>query len=145
MKLLTILEQTVPGLGFELVDVEISPAKLIRVFIDKKDGVTVDDCAEVSNHLIKVLLVEEIEYNRLEVSSPGLERPLKKIEDYKRFIGRLAKIKTYVLHNDKKVFEGHILNVENNIISLELVDRQIFKIDFADISRARLIFEAKKK
>lgn len=145
MKLQAILEQTIPGLGFELVDVEISPGKLIRVFIDKEGGVTVDDCAEVSNHLGKVFLVEEIDYNRLEVSSPGLERPLKKIADYVRFIGRDAKVKTNKLFNEQKVFKGKILKVEDGIINLELEDSQIFKVDFADISRARLIFEPKKK
>ena len=69
MNLQTILEQTVPGLGFELVDVEITPAKIIRVFIDKDGGVSVDDCVSVSNHLSRVFLVEEVDYNRLEISS----------------------------------------------------------------------------
>ncbi len=145
MKLNSILEQTIPGLGFELVDVEITPGKIIRVYIDKEGGVTVEDCAEVSNHLSRVFLVEEIDYNRLEVSSPGLERPLKKLTDYARFIGRLAKIKTYELIDNQKVFEGRILGVEGEIISLELPNEQVFKVDFAGISRARLIFEPKKK
>ena len=108
MKLLQILEQTVPGLGYELVDVEITPAKIVRVFIDKEGGVTVEDCADVSNHLSRVLVVEEIDYNRLEISSPGLERPLKKLNDYIRFSGRLAKVKTHELINNQKVFEGRI-------------------------------------
>jgi len=145
MKLLSVLEQTVPGLGFELVDVEITPAKIIRVFIDKEGGVTVEDCADVSNHLSKVLIVEEIDYNRLEISSPGLDRPLKKIADYVRFSGRLAKIKTHELINNQKVFEGHIVAVNGEEISLELADKQIFKVAFNDINRGRLIFEPKKK
>jgi len=145
MKLLSVLEQTVPGLGFELVDVEITPAKIIRVFIDKEGGVTVEDCADVSNHLSKVLIVEEIDYNRLEISSPGLDRPLKKLADYVRFNGRLAKIKTHELINNQKVFEGHIVAVNGEEISLELADKQIFKVAFNDINRGRLIFEPKKK
>ncbi|AUR51479.1 ribosome maturation factor RimP [Aquella oligotrophica] len=145
MKLLQILEQTVPGLGYELVDVEITPAKIVRVFIDKEGGVTVEDCADVSNHLSRVLVVEEIDYNRLEISSPGLERPLKKLNDYIRFNGRLAKIKTHELINNQKVFEGRIVGVEGEIISLELTDKQIFKVAFDDINRGRLIFEPKKK
>ncbi len=145
MKLLQILEQTVPGLGYELVDVEITPAKIVRVFIDKEGGVTVEDCADVSNHLSRVLVVEEIDYNRLEISSPGLERPLKKLNDYIRFSGRLAKVKTHELINNQKVFEGRIMGVEGEIISLELADKQIFKVAFDDINRGRLIFEPKKK
>lgn len=145
MKLLQILEQTVPGLGYELVDVEITPAKIVRVFIDKEGGVTVEDCADVSNHLSRVLVVEEIDYNRLEISSPGLERPLKKLNDYIRFSGRLAKVKTHELINNQKVFEGRIIGVEGEIISLELADKQIFKVAFDDINRGRLIFEPKKK
>ncbi|MEN9946641.1 MAG: hypothetical protein RLZZ293_1027 [Pseudomonadota bacterium] len=144
MKLQDILDQTIPGLGFELVDVEITPAKIIRVFIDKENGVSVEDCAEVSNHLSRVFLVEEVDYNRLEISSPGLERPLKKIQDYQRFNGRLAKIKTYELFDNQKVFQGHIIGVEGELISLELDNQQIFKVNFSDISRGRLIFEPKK-
>lgn len=145
MKLLKVLEQTVPGLGFELVDVEITPARIIRVFIDKDGGVTVDDCANVSNHLSRVFAVEEIDYNRLEISSPGLERPLKKLADYIRFKGRLAKIKTHELIDNQKVFEGHILSVDKEQINLELADKQILTVAFNDINRGRLIFEPKKK
>lgn len=145
MKLHTILEQTIPGLGFELVDVEINPAKIIRVFIDKEGGVSVEDCALVSNHLGKVFMVEEIDYNRLEISSPGLERPLKKIEDYSRFMGRLAKIKTFELVNNQRSFQGHIHAVDGNKVTLKLVDTdELFSIEFLDIGRGRLLYEAKK-
>lgn len=145
MKLQVILDKTISGLGFELVDVEITPAKIIRVFIDKEGGVSVEDCAEVSNHLSRVLVAEEINYNRLEISSPGLERPLKKIADYTRFMGRLAKIKTHALINNQKVFEGRIIAVAGEQISLELATQEIFKIEFNAINRARLIYEPKKK
>lgn len=145
MKLQTILEQTIPGLGFELVDVEITPAKLIRVFIDKDGGVSVDDCVDVSNHLSRVFLVEEIDYNRLEISSPGLERPLKKVQDYVRFIGRSAKIKTRELFNGEKVFQGVIQAVDGEKITLELDNKQLFIVEYDVISRGRLIFDPKKK
>ncbi len=144
MKLNTILEQTVPGLGYELVDVEIAPSKLVRVYIDKEGGITIEDCEIVSNHLSKLLLVEEIAFNRLEVSSPGIERPLKKIEDYIRFKGRVAKIKTRELINGEKVFQGVINSVEGNTIVLGLENGNAVDIDFSIISRARLIFEFKK-
>lgn len=146
MKLHDILETTVPGLGFELVDVEVTPAKIIRVFIDKPDGLSVEDCALVSDHLSKVFLVEEIDYNRLEISSPGLERPLKKIQDYQRFIGRLAKVKTYELIDNQKVFQGHIESVDGDKITFKLEgEYPNITIEFADISRGRLIYEPIKK
>ncbi len=145
MNLQTILEQTIPGMGFELVDVEITPAKIIRVFIDKEGGITVEDCADVSNQLSRVFLVEEIDYNRLEISSPGLERPLKKLADYVCFIGRLAKVKTHDAIDNNKNFQGRILSVEGEKITLELDDKQLFSVNFEDLNRGRLIFEPKKK
>jgi ribosome maturation factor RimP len=144
MKLNTVLEQTVPGLGYELVDVEIAPSKLIRVYIDKEGGITIEDCELVSNHLSKLLLVEEIDFNRLEVSSPGVERPLKKIEDFLRFSGRMAKVKTRELIDGQKVFQGIINSVDGNMIILGLADGQVVNINFSTISRARLIFEYNK-
>lgn len=145
MKIHDILETTVPGLGYELVDVEITPAKIIRVFIDKADGLSVEDCAEVSNHLGKVFLAEEVDYNRLEVSSPGLERPLKKLGDYQRFSGRLVRIKTFELFDGQKVFLGHINSVDGEKITIQLENGNLFSVEFPDISRARLVYEPKKK
>jgi ribosome maturation factor RimP len=133
MKLHKILEQTVPGLGYELVDVEITPTKIIKVFIEKDGGVTIDDCEKVSNHLGNLLFVEEIEYNRLEISSPGLERPLKHLQDFIKFTGK------------QKVFQGIIKLVDGNDINLELSSAEILKINFDNISRARLVFELQKK
>ena len=144
MKLNAILEQTIPGLGYELVDVEIAPSKLVRVYIDKEGGITVEDCEIVSNHLTKLLMVEEISYNRLEVSSPGIERPLKKLEDFVRFKDRVAKIKIRELINGEKVFQGIISNVDGNTIVLILDNGSKVDIDFSIISRARLIFEFNK-
>ncbi len=145
MLLNNILEQTIPGLGFELVDVEITPAKIIRIYIDKEGGVNVDDCALVSDHISKLFLVEEIDYNRLEVSSPGVERPLKKLEDFIRFSGESIKLKVHHAVNNQKTFQGYLLGVnENNQIKLELADKSIMLIDFAELNRARLLFEIKK-
>jgi len=83
-----LIEQAVVGLGYELVDFETSPrGRLLRVFIDKPAGVTIEDCAAVSNHLTRLFAVENVDYDRLEVSSPGLDRPLKKPADWQRFAG----------------------------------------------------------
>src|SRR5690348_17691346 len=78
-----LLGQTVPALGYELVDWDMSArTRQIRVFIDKPDGVDVEDCARVSNHLTRLFTVENVDFERLEVSSPGLDRPLKRLADY---------------------------------------------------------------
>ena len=136
MKIKDILETTITGLGYEFVDVEITPAKIIQVFADKEGGINVDDCVIISNQLSKVFLVEEIDYNRLEISSPGLERPLKKIEDFTRFKGRLCKLKTLELIDNQKVFQGYIKVVNGNKITLELLDNKEIIIEFTEISRA---------
>jgi ribosome maturation factor RimP len=153
MRINTIIEQAVNGLGYELVDVEITPTKTIRVFIDKDGGVTIEDCGQVSDHLGKLLIVEEIDYNRLEISSPGLDRPLKKFADFIRFVGKDVKIKTTNAVNNEKVFYGTIANVDeaNQDINLKLdlsnkksSDETILTINFNNINKARLVFEYKK-
>jgi ribosome maturation factor RimP len=96
-----LIEQAVTGLGYELVDFETSPrARLLRVFIDRpgtaadgRSGITVEDCAEISNHLTRLFTVENIDYDRLEVSSPGMDRPLKKSGDFARFAGHDVQLK----------------------------------------------------
>lgn len=140
MKLREILDVTVPGLGYELVDVEITPAKMVRIFIDKEGGVTIDDCEIVSNHLNHLFFVEEIDYNRLEVSSPGIERPLRKLNDFTRFQGHLVKIKTHELIGADKVFQGIISEVRQEKIILRLENEVTLEIDFSNISKARLVY-----
>ena len=82
MDLGELLEKTLPPLGYELVEWEMSPkGRYVRVFIDKPKGVSVEDCARVSRHLTRVFAVENIDFDRLEVSSPGLDRPLRKAAD----------------------------------------------------------------
>ena len=141
MNINEILEKTIPGLGYELVDVEISPAKIVRVFIDKPEGVTIEDCENVSHHLSKLFLVEEIDYNRLEISSPGIERPVKKLEDFVRFTGETVKIKLHELINGQKVYQGIIVAVEGNTIKLSMEKNEILTIDFNNLARARLVYD----
>ena len=94
MDLSLLLERTLPPLGYELVDVETTPkGRLIRVFIDKPEGVDVEDCARVSQHLTRLFAVENVDFDRLEVSSPGLDRPLKKPDDFVRFAGQEAELR----------------------------------------------------
>ena len=96
MDLLKLIEQTAEGLGYELVDFETSPrGRLMRVFIDSPNGITVDDCSAVSNQLTRIFEVENVDYDRLEVSSPGLDRALKKPADFDRFAGQEVQAKLY--------------------------------------------------
>jgi ribosome maturation factor RimP len=97
MDLQGLLDNTLAGLGYELVDLERSAkGALLRVFIDKPGGITVDDCALVSNHLSRLFAVENVSYDRLEVSSPGLDRPLRTARDFARFAGQKARLKLRV-------------------------------------------------
>jgi ribosome maturation factor RimP len=81
------IERTVEGLGYELVDVERLAAGLLRVTLDSPQGVRLEDCERVSRQLSHVFAVEDVDYDRLEVSSPGLDRPLKRARDFGRFVG----------------------------------------------------------
>ena len=147
-KIKDILEQVVVGLGYEFIDYELDNARTIRVYIDKPNGITVGDCEVVSNQLSKVLLVEEINYNRLEISSPGLERPLKKIEHFVKFKNKLVKIKTHEAIENVKVFIGVIIDVNDDKISIDVKENnknsKSICINFNQIDRARLIFDYKK-
>ncbi|MGZ8981846.1 MAG: ribosome maturation factor RimP [Burkholderiaceae bacterium] len=81
------IERTVEGLGYELVDVERLAAGLLRVTLDAPAGVRLEDCEKVSRQLSHLFAVEDVDYDRLEVSSPGLDRPLKRARDFERFVG----------------------------------------------------------
>ena len=93
--LLTLVEKTVEGMGFEFVDLEHLPRGLLRVTMDSPQGVGVDDCEQVSNQLTYLFTVENVDYERLEVSSPGVERPLKRVKDWERFVGKLVHVELF--------------------------------------------------
>jgi len=132
------LRTTLEGLGYELVDLESSRSGLLRVFIDSPRGVTVEDCARVSNHLTRLFAVEGVDYERLEVSSPGLDRPLKRLEDYVRFEGREATVKLKLPLEGRRRYEGRIVGVQEGRVVLETEGGRRH-IAFEDIDRARLV------
>ncbi len=151
-----LVEKTVTQLGFELVDFEISNrGKLLQVFIDKldpkdiKDSVNIDDCVLVSNQLGNVLTVEhEIDYDRLEISSAGMDRVLKKEKDFIRFTGLRAQIKLRIgvkEQGDKvpesalprKTFLGILKGAENETVLLEFNDH-VYSFEIDNIDKARL-------
>lgn len=139
MTLETLLETTLNGLGYELVDMYMSAKSgLLRIFIDKEGGITLDDCTAVSNHLSNWLVVENIAYEHLEVSSPGLDRPLKKPEDFRRFAGEKVQIKLRVAIAGQRRFAGVIRGASAAQIELD-VDGQAIMLDFANMDTARLV------
>ena len=137
MDIQAVLEKTLPGLGYELVDFELTAQGDLRVFIDKPEGITVEDCATVSNHLSRLFMVEDVDYKRLEISSPGLDRPLKKAADFIRFSGSLVKLKTRLPVEGQKNFIGHIENFENDVLTIAF-DGKTAAIESSNIDRARL-------
>lgn len=139
MQLVELIEKAVNGLGYELVDFETSPrARLLRVFIDKESGISVDDCAAVSNHLTRLFTVENVDYDRLEVSSPGLDRPLKKAADYARFAGADVQFKLRVPVGNQRNFRGTILGEADGQVRFNVEGaEQSFALD--NIEKARLV------
>jgi ribosome maturation factor RimP len=138
-KLSELLERTLPPLGYELVDWEGAPAgRLVRVFIDKPNGITVDDCARVSNHLTRLFAVENIEFERLEVSSPGLDRPLKKPADFDRFAGEEAELKMANPIANAKKLKGVLRGCEAGAVVVETANGAV-TVPLTEIARARLV------
>lgn len=140
MDLYALVESTVTGLGYECVDLEVSQrGKFLRLFIDKPGGINVDDCAFVSNHLTRLLAVElDYDYDRLEVSSPGLDRVLKKEGDFVRFSGERAQVKMRMAIAGRKNFAGVLHGVKDGAIQLD-VDGVMMSLNIADIDKARLV------
>lgn len=132
------LEATLGSLGYELVDLEMSRSGLVRVFIDKPGGITVEDCAAASSHLTRVFAVEGFDYERLEVSSPGLDRPLKRLEDFARFAGRDATVRLKLPREGRRRLEGTIAGVEGAQVLLE-VEGKRWSVAMSEIERARLV------
>ncbi|TRZ97140.1 MAG: ribosome maturation factor RimP [Rhodocyclaceae bacterium] len=148
MQLIDLIETTVVGLGYELVEFETSPrARLLRVFIDRsesalKSGISVEDCAAVSSQLSRVFMVENVDYDRLEVSSPGLDRALVKPADYRRFAGQEVQIKLRVPLGNQRNFSGVLdgLREESGIEMVCLrVNEAVQQFALENIDRARLV------
>jgi ribosome maturation factor RimP len=139
MELLNLIEQTVQGLDYELVDFETSPrGRLMRVFIDSPNGITVDDCATVSNQLTRIFEVENIDYDRLEVSSPGLDRPLKKAADFERFAGLDVQLRLRMPIANQRNFAGVLQGLKDGVVTLE-TEKGPVEVPFEEIEKARLV------
>jgi len=134
-----LLERTLPPMGYELVDWEQSPkGRYVRVFIDKPKGVSVEDCARVSRQLTRLFTVENIEFERLEVSSPGLDRPLRKEADFKRFAGEEAELRLANPVANVRRVKGILQGCVDGAVVVETA-QGTQTIPLADIDRARLV------
>jgi ribosome maturation factor RimP len=133
-------------MGYELVDVQASNGgRFLRLFIDKpagsNAGINVDDCAAVSRQLARVFEVEGIDYDRLEVSSPGLDRPLRKQADFVRFAGQKAELRMRRPDADgRRKFAGVLKGADAGQVKIE-VDGQTFALALDEIDRAKLVPE----
>jgi ribosome maturation factor RimP len=135
----SVIETAVRGLGYELVDCERSGSRgVLRVFVEGPKGIGLEDCARISRHLVRVLTVEGVEYDRLEVSSPGLDRVLRKEEDFVRFAGEKARIKLRVPQEGQRNFIGVLRAVNDGKVELE-VEGRVIAFELANLARARLV------
>ena len=135
----TLIEKLVMQLGYELVDFEtVNGGQILRIYIDKGDLIDIEDCTKVSNHVNNVLSVEtDYDYERLEVSSPGLDRVIKKLNDFDRFKGQKIKIKTRFAIENRKNFKGTLSGIKGESIMIE-IDNESLSIAFENIDKARL-------
>jgi ribosome maturation factor RimP len=143
-----VVEPLVAGEGMELVDVEYvreQPGWILRLFIDKPGGVGLDDCSLVSRAVDTALDVEDFiphEYH-LEVSSPGLNRPLKKPEHFLRVVGKKVKVKTFgpIGEPPRKNFRGTLLGLSDGEVEVEVEGAGRLRIPLKDVAKANLEFE----
>ena len=139
-----LLEPGAEALDYELLAVELSgsESQILRIYIDREDGVTIDDCAKASRQFSAILDVEDPMTNRytLEVSSPGLDRPLAKPEHFQAQIGEKVKIKTATLIDGRRRFTGIVESASEQSVVLD-IDGEPVELHFTDMDRARLVYD----
>lgn len=138
-----LINPVVTMLGFELVGIEYFPRgkkSLLRIYIDKPDGISLDDCAVVSHQVSGTLDVEDpIKGNYiLEVSSPGIDRPLFKMEHFAQFAGNKVKLRLVYPRDGQRNLKGTLQGMENDNVKLE-VDGKLLLLPFSTIEKAKLV------
>jgi ribosome maturation factor RimP len=146
-----LTQQALAGMDLELVDVERAPLGLLRVTIDRPEGVRIEDCEQVSKQLSRVFEVENIDYKRLEVGSPGIDRPLRQLSDFVRFANERVEIKLREAIDNRRVYTGVLRapsEVDDTNVSVDSVfglefedqtgDTSVLSFSFDDIERAKL-------
>ena len=143
-RLIEQLEPPVEALGYELVDLDVRVGRrgLLRIFIDKEEGVNLSDCELVSRQLSAFLDVEDPLPGRyvLEVSSPGLDRPLRTLEHFRRFRDCQARVRLREPRESRRMLNGRLLGIRDESIVMD-VDGEIWRLQPADIASARLVSE----
>ena len=145
-----IAERVAAESGVELVHVDIAGTKrdaVVRIYIDKEGGVTLEDCSIVSRGVEIVLDEEDFIPSRyvLEVSSPGIERELYSLSDFEKFSGQLAKVKTKEARDGQKTFVGNLIGVDGDQITIEDRTKGIVKFSYEDIDKANLKIDLSKE
>jgi len=145
-----IATKVATAVGIELVHVEIAGTKrdvVVRIYIDKKGGVTIEDCSIVSRSVEEVLDSEDFIPSKyvLEVSSPGIERQLYSLNDFVKFAGHLAKVKTNTEIDGQKTFVGPITQVEGETITVDDRTKGIVSFAFSDVAKANLKIDLAKE
>ncbi len=137
-----LIEQVVAGMGYDPVLIQISNrGKMLRIFIDGPAGISVEDCVEVTRQLERTLAVEGIDYDRMEVSSPGLDRPLRGARDFVRFAGQRAEIRMRTpKEKGQRKFVGLLGRVDETSLTL-VVEGSALSLELHDIDRAKLVPE----
>jgi len=140
-----LFEPVVSGMGYDLIEIEHFPNPkhgVLRLYIDKENGVNVDDCSSVSRQISALIDVEEPvrgQFN-LEVSSPGLDRPLRRLQDFQRFIGSTVKLKTVMPLEGQRNFKGRLLAASEETLVIE-TDTEEISLPMGAIEKARIVPE----
>ena len=140
MEIQDLLEKTLVGMNYELVDFEVAgQSGLVRILIDADKGIGLEDCSLVSSHLSRLFEIEQFQYDRLEVSSPGLDRPLKKLADFERFIGEKIVVQFKLAYEGQRKFRGRLMEVRENLIDMEVDGDRVITFELHEIKKANLI------
>jgi ribosome maturation factor RimP len=143
-KIINLIEAPLNGLGYELLRIKQIEQGVLQVMIDSDNGVNIDDCVKATKLVNRILQVAEIEDYALEVSSPGIDRPLIKPEHYIKFIGNDIKLTTQIAIEGQKRFSGKLTNFDKDNNEIELnCGSKLIKIDFDKIQSANLQYIAK--
>jgi len=140
-----LFEPVVNGMGFDLIEIEHFPNPkhgVLRLYIDKPEGVVIEDCSAVSHQVSALIDVEEPvsgQFN-LEVSSPGLDRPLRRLKDFQRFVGSQVKIKTVMPLDGQRNFKGRLLQADEEVLVIE-TDTEELSLPMNAIEKARIVPE----
>ena len=139
-----LIDTTIQALGLDLWGVELlqqGKYSLLRIYIEREEGVTIEDCEKVSRQVSALLDVEDLiagEYT-LEVSSPGMDRPLFSIEHYSKYVNSEVDLKLRRPMNGRRKFKGQIIKVSGDIVGL-LVEGSEYDLEFSDIEKASIVF-----